>query len=313
LEPILLPSEPAGPAGAPDAPGIGRATWLGAATIEVSALAGGAPGDAESALDRRFEIVVSARDNHRPDAQVGRSAPLRVRVISADELLRRMQDRLARARLDATKLADVQREKQTRVLELVDALGASGRIDTGDSLALHAAAVGQRRVQSDAATLSRDLAWAAQDVLYSRLDEKAGALLALLDTSSAKIADGGFHAEVWSALSGALERGELGAPVFAGNLVRLVAQSLAISEAAALQAALELDRAQKATDVETAALALEAAHAQQTEALNRVEVLLASLAEWDNFQNVLTLTRDILQRQKALRDRTKRFAQESER
>jgi hypothetical protein len=42
----------------------------------------------------------------------------------------------------------------------------------------------------------------------------------------------------------------------------------------------------------------------------RVEALLAELAEWDNFQNVLTLARDILNRQKALRDRTLQFEKE---
>jgi len=293
------------------APENGTVPWIGSAGIEVDQLAGADDGE-NGALDRRFEIVVSALDNHRPEPQTGRSAPLRVRVISADELLRRTQDRLAAARLDVTRLADLQREKQTRVQELVDALEASGTVETGDALALHAAAVGQRRVQSDAATLSRDLAWAARDVLYSRLDEKAGPMLALLDKSSANLPDGGFHPEIWSSLGAALDAGELGAPVFAGNLVTLVAQSLAVSEEAAQSAALALDRAQKATGSEGALTALEDAYEQQSEALRRIEVLLASLAEWDNFQNVLTLTRDILQGQKALRDRTKRFAQDNE-
>jgi hypothetical protein len=38
--------------------------------------------------------------------------------------------------------------------------------------------------------------------------------------------------------------------------------------------------------------------------------LLDELAEWDNFQNILALTRDILNRQKALRERTQRYASE---
>lgn len=305
-------------------PAGGRTPWLGATRVEVADLLGVRPGetgeeadappaDESFALDQRFEILVTARDNHLPDGQVGRAAPVRVRLISADELLRRMQDRLARARLGATRLADLQREKQARVLELVDALSPGGALAADDSLALHAAAVGQRRVQSDAATLTRDLAMAAQDVLYARLDEKAGPMLELLDARSGTVADGAFHAEVWTELTAAFDRGELGAPVFAGNLVQLVARGLAVSEESALAAALELDRAQKASTVEDAAAALAAAHEHQAEALRRVELLLESLAEWDNFQNVLTLTRDILQRQKALRDRTRRYAQESER
>ena len=48
----------------------------------------------------------------------------------------------------------------------------------------------------------------------------------------------------------------------------------------------------------------------QGRSLERMEDLLAELAEWDNFQNVLALTRDILNRQKALRERTQQYASE---
>jgi len=49
---------------------------------------------------------------------------------------------------------------------------------------------------------------------------------------------------------------------------------------------------------------LDAASAQRA-ALARIDELIARLAEWDNFQSVLNLARDILHRQKSLRDRTK--------
>ena len=284
-----------------------RLAWLGAARLELDSLAGDAQ---ELTLDQRFELVVQASDNHQPQAADGRSAPVRLRVISADELLRRMQDRLGRARLDTNRLGELQREKQLRVTELVDSIDPEGQLTDGDSLALHAAAIGQRRVESDATTLSRDLALVAQDMLYSRLDDKAGALLEALDTRQRTLTDSAFHPEVWQEVTDAFGRGELGAPGFTGNLIKLVDQSLAISAEAAREASLALDRAQKASSAAGVATALQEAYEHQAESLRRIEVLLASLAEWDNFQNVLQLTRDILNRSKALRDRTRRAAKE---
>lgn len=298
FEPVVLPPE------------RGRIPWLGAARLEVDALA---PAGGELSVDQRFDLVVRASDNHAPEPGVGSSAPVRIRIITADELLRRMQDRLARARLDASRLAELQREKQTRVLELVDAVAPGGALEDGDDLALHTALLGQKRAQADAATLTRDLASVGQDMLYSRLDDKAGGLLSFLDARLAETSDAAFHPEVWQALTGAFERGELGTAGFTGNLVKLVDLSLAVSAESAQAAAEELDRAQKATSDEVVRAALEAAHGHQTEAIRRIDVLLESLAEWDNFQNVLTLTRDILNRQKALRDRTRHFATENER
>jgi hypothetical protein len=43
---------------------------------------------------------------------------------------------------------------------------------------------------------------------------------------------------------------------------------------------------------------------RETRAQEHVAALLDRLAEWDNFQSILTLTRDILGRQKSIRDKT---------
>jgi hypothetical protein len=237
---------------------------------------------------------------------------VRLRLISADELLRRMQDRLARARLNANRLVELQREKQRRVGELVDALDPAESLATGDILAINAAAVGQRRVQNDASTLARDLASVAQELIYARLDDKSSGLLEFLDVRLAQVEDTAFHSELWIELTDAFEGGELGAPGFTGNLVSLVDHALSVSAEAALLAAQDIDRAQQATNGEARLNALFAAYENQTVSVHRIEALLESLAEWDNFQNVLALTRDILNRQKALRDRTRRFAKENE-
>jgi hypothetical protein len=73
-------------------------------------------------------------------------------------------------------------------------------------------------------------------------------------------------------------------------------------------AALEVaERSPSFADREAAVLA---AFEAQSRALDDLEALVDRLAEWDNFQSVLSLTRDILNRQKALSERTKRYAQD---
>ena len=106
------------------------------------------------------------------------------------------------------------------------------------------------------------------------------------------------------------EEGRLCAPGLAGNLTQILGVAMAISEEHAPQAAAELERAQNAVDMPSVRVALERAEAEQKLALGRIEDLLERLAEWDSFQSVLSLTRDLLERQSALRQRTQRFASE---
>ncbi len=308
VAPVLAGEFAAEPLDDPGPAGRSR-SLLGATRVEVDSLA---PEGGELTLDQRFVLAVEATDNHQPEPGVGRSMPVRIRLISADELLRRMQDRLARARLDANRLADLQREKRRRVEELLDSIKSDSPLEAGDTLALNSAAVGQRRVQADATSLARDLAWVTQDVLYARLDDKAGGVLEFLDARLAASPEQGFQPGPWSEVGAAHAAGELGAPGFTGSLVGLVHLALQVSEGSAKDAAAAVDRAQKAGDASAIQDALVEAIELQTTSLRTIEDLLERLAEWDNFQNVLALTRDILNRQKTLRDRTKRFAKEKQ-
>jgi hypothetical protein len=92
-------------------------------------------------------------------------------------------------------------------------------------------------------------------------------------------------------------------------LVEIVGLSLEISEDHAREAADELAQAQDGAGAEALA-ALERAVAAQTRTQELIEQLLVKLGEWDNFQSVLTLTRDILNRQKNLEQRIRKHAED---
>ncbi len=144
----------------------------------------------------------------------------------------------------------------------------------------------------------------------ARLDDKAAGLLEFYDTRAAQALDARYQAEPWRELARESAAGKLSGEGFAATLVKLVGLALEISEDHASRCVFALDAAEKATVRAQVGANLQAAAEHAALVEKRVEALLAELAEWDNFQNVLTLARDILTRQKALRERTQQFATE---
>ncbi len=244
------------------------------------------------------------------DPGIGKAPPVRVRIVPGDELLRRVQDRLARVRTQAAALEELERKKEQRVRELLDAIESDDLETLENSNELAAALSGERRVQGDAAALAREVASIVETVLYARLDDKAGALLEHVDSALAERHERSFSAEPWIDLTAAYAAGRLGSPAFAGQLVGILDLSLKLSEEDTQAAVEALDRAGLAVDVPEVHAALTDAAAAQRQALSRLQDLLDRLAEWDNFQSILSLTRDILNQQKSLADRTRHLARE---
>ena len=267
-------------------------------------------GSEEVAEGALFLVEITAIDNREPEPNEGAASPFRVRIVSSDEFMRRVQDRLARVRQQAAALSSLQTEKRQRVEELLEVMQSDDFLKAGDSRALSGALNGERRVAGDATSLSRELANIVETVLYARVDDKGGALLEALDANMATVADRTFHSEAWTSLIAGYEAGAFGAAGLSGNLLDILAVAIVISETHTHSAVLALERAQGALEITSIRDALEEASGQQALALTRIEDLLERLAEWDSFQSVLALTRDLLERQSALRQRTQRFATE---
>ncbi len=265
---------------------------------------------APSIEGQQFQLVVRALDAAEPKAHEGRSTPLRVRVVAPEEFLRRIQDRLARAQSQTAALLELQRTKRRLTLEMLTALtsDAPGADETQSDLALML--TGERRVQGDARSLSRELSGAAEAVLYARIDERAGAALEVLDAALSQSVTRGFDPEPWRELARAARGGELAGSGLTAKLIDIAALALEISEDLSTNAVAELTRAQDATALEKVREHLAAAEKSQAAVVERLERLLERLAEWDNFQSVLGLTRDILNGQKSLSERTRQNAKE---
>lgn len=277
---------------------------VGSVRVEVALL-----GDAArpAGVGSQYTLEVRAQDN-RPEggeASISRSAPLSVRVVSAEEFLRRVQDRLARLRLQVGELETLSRDKGRRARELLASLESDAPesgVAAGDLAAVYA---GARRVEGDARSIARELCSIAESVLYARLDTDADAALEVLDAALGRAPrSGSFPVEAWRAF-GETSRNTSGRASLAGQLAGLVDLALILDQDDARSAAKAAERAAQATDVGVVHAAL-TEHLQLEKQLElHVQELLARLAEWDNFQSILSLTKDILNRQKALRERAK--------
>ena len=323
LTPVVLdPNSVAAERGAAEAP---RALWLAQERLPTAALFA-APASTVStnesnpvatavAAGSATDIQIVARDVREPEGRETRSTPIRVRVLSDDEFLRRVQDRLARAQTSATALADVLRTKDSELRELEAALAASAAWSE-DSAAVSAAAAGARRVQGDARSLSRELTGTAEALLLARVEDRSDAALPLLDAAlldaaqQASTSDArSIQAQLWQDLDELVRQGQLGNGL-GPKLIEIATLSVTISETHANAAASALREAEDATAREQAQRLLITAAAAHRRALEDTERLLAKLAEWDTLQSVLNLTRDILEAQKNLSERTKQAAQD---
>jgi len=277
---------------------------LAGARLEVTALGDAARPVVEGA---QYTLEVLANDNRPGAAEAGaaRSAALHVRVVSTEEFLRRTQDRLARVRLSVGELESLARDKGRRARELVASLESDAPERGAAASELAALHSGARRVEGDAQAIARELCSIAEAVLYARLDEEADSALMALDTAlSTAPRSGSFPWDAWRGFGRGSESGR-GRATLAGQLAGLVDLGLTIDLDDARAAAKAAERAAQSVDIGEIHAAL-GEHVRLAEQLDgHVQDLLARLAEWDNFQSILSLTKDILNRQKALRERAK--------
>ncbi len=254
-----------------------------------------------------IRLEINAQDSRLPVAGIGRSPAILVRVLSVDEYMRKIQDRLSMARRKTSELYDLQREKLRRTEELLDATSDTP-FSARDRMDLASAASGQRRVTGDAASLLRELSGLTSDVLHARVDSEASRQLEQLDFLLAKGSGRNFDPGIWSALIEQHQKGRLGSAGFAGHLLDLTALALEIDQVRAHAAAEALALAEESEGEGDLQAALVSAVELQAENLAAIEDLLGRLAEWDNFQSVLSLARDVLERQKGVMEQTRDLA-----
>lgn len=242
-----------------------------------------------------------ALDARRPEPNETRSAPVRLRVVSADEFLRRQRDGLGRTAEDVGQVDTRLSTTLTRMDEFTMAMdGDDAEAPTpGDITGLESDA---RRMQGDLMSVGRELSGLASSMVYARMDDRAGALESRLFELTSGSIERSFQPEIWETLSSEVASGQLGSPDRAGELVRLVGMALRAAgpESEGLLAALEKARtaAEAESPLNGTRTSLKEAVARARALRASIETLMNDLGEWDNMQAIISLTRDIANRQK---------------
>lgn len=263
---------------------------------------------AESLVGSVTALFIEAKDTREPEPNVSRTSALLVRVVSTDEFMRGQRDGLSAA-AEAVERLDRTMEPAKRDLEALLASLSGDAAELPDPGALVRAANEARRQRGDLRSIARDLSGLAAAMIYSRLDERSGALERRLSELTAASTERSFDDEAWAAISDELAAGQLGNPERAGDLVRIVGIALEATGPRMEAWISSLEAVRDAGDLESASNALAEADLRLTELRATMDRLTGELGEWDSLQSVLSLTRDILSRQKNLKERTRKAAE----
>ncbi|MFT7462764.1 MAG: hypothetical protein ACI9EF_001106 [Pseudohongiellaceae bacterium] len=235
---------------------------------------------------------------------LGERGPQRVRIegrridiVSDSEVQRLLADRQLRLKENFSQL----RERQLRAQEVVDDL----LIDPpqpGDS-DLVTAAVAQNQVTARLSRETRELCAVLDEMILNRLDSGPGAETLLqrrLADWHQQAVDEPYSAAVWTAMAGDYAAGRFGRLDVAGRLLDMAAIALRLSETSSPAAHELLSSARQDPSVDQ----LQGARRAQDLVINELTTLLDRMDEWEDYQEVLTLLKSLIDDQRVLRERS---------
>ncbi|MAE76232.1 MAG: hypothetical protein CMJ85_05105 [Planctomycetes bacterium] len=274
-----------------------------------------APKDLIAGTDRppregdRLTFDVAASDNCHPDAQQGTPRAFRIDLLAVDELRRRLQARLRGTRRTVERAVKVQEEHEARV----DAVIAS--LDDGDAApssnhkhALAAAEAGQQRVRGFLMQIRTDLAAVLDAHLFNGLDPSP-ALADVVRLYMKHFADHPTEPAGDPAFYLVLDAGRKSGAIGRLDLIGRIADMHMIAHRSLeerLRAALRsLAGASTAYTLSRFRQALVGVQQQQSAVLEDLRELLRLLEDWNDYQDVVRMTRRLLGAERDLLERVR--------
>lgn len=212
-----------------------------------------------------YQLV--AEDNHAgPDGhgQLGRSSPLRIKIVGEGEFEVRLREDLASVEARLRQVAIEEAALRDRTMGLVRAEGEATALDANERDAVASLSGGQARLAHQLRELS------------GRLDE----------------------------LKGRMERNHAGDAESASRLAASGDTLRRIAAGPMGEAVVRLGRIHEQLDVSSQQADLTSAARAEEEAYDQLNALLRSMSQWGTFQSLVSRTRDLLDRQNALRNET---------
>lgn len=217
-----------------------------------------------------LEYYITAVDNRDETAgggQPGRSSPLRVKIITDVEFELRLRDDIANLEGRVRQISVEQTEMLDRTAAASDRAAQSTTISPADRTSVDSLGAQQARLSRRVADLARR---------FRELGEN-------------------------------LERNRPGDRDAAAQLAAVAAALQHISADAMTEAGRALNEAREQSAPDEMHDRLESAERSEENVLAQLRTMLGALSRWGNFQSLVTKTRDLLDRQQGLRQRTGEF------
>jgi len=237
-----------------------------------------------------------------------------INVVTGSEKIRLLTERQIRLREDVRNLLAYQQEKRERVREVMSDAEEEGGLP-GEQ-ALLSLEIGQNQITMRGKRVAREFAVLFDEYLFNRLDKTSGAAALLeraLSIESTSLADGAgpggdvFDPAHYAALVTASAGGEFGEMDAMSRLLGMLGLSLVVSSDLSPRAAGSLSRAVVCSSEEEKPALIRDALETQSKIIKALELLLEKMSEWEDFQELLQMMRDIVDDQERLNTRTREW------
>jgi len=250
--------------------------------------------------------------DRQPDEQRGRTATgtCVIDIVSEGEKIRLLTERQIRLRRDIKRLLTQQEERRQRVAEtLSDVRGGDGD-DALKEQTLLFLEMGQNQLSTGFSTATREFASLFNEYLFNRIDKSTGAaalLARVLTLREAAAPSEFFSPSLYAPLGEELAGGAFGEMDVMERLFGMLHVSLQVSEELSPRAAGHLAAAVVAAESEAKTARLAQALEDQQRIVDLLRHLLERIAEWEDFQELLQMMRDVVDDQENLNKRTREW------
>ncbi len=232
----------------------------------------------------------------------------RVDVVSQNEKMRLLTERQIRMKDEVQQLRELQAEKVERLAQILTDYEATEGDVSPEADELAAAEIGQAQITNRATRLCRDFTDVYEDYLLNRIDRTAAAerlIPLLLERKRGSSQIDGFDFGVYRPIVEAYRSGTYGKLDVLGRLLEMVSCILDVAELHSPQAGVAVGDARLEVDPTERPEGIRRAIEHQKAVLLQLDALLERMDEWEDFQEILTLFRDLLEDQRDLNSRTR--------
>jgi len=258
-----------------------------------------------------FEVEDNHKDpegNDRPNT--GRSKEIKLEVVRVSDMERRINDRQLRIKEDVRKLITYE---QRALAEASDLLALLEKPGTGEKIASELKEIAeqiltverrQNRLTSDLLMILTDLRGNLDAFVFNRLEDSpvVNRALDIFTRETRRKPDD--EMVRFRSLVAAFHEGTLGKSDALDKLIRMTGLALEAAEEASPAAGRALGRARLGTTVATVLDPLKTAVQRQKKTLEILLALMEGLEDWEDYQEVIQLNKELIDLQKEIMSRT---------